>query len=213
VEVKWAMKMPDLVVMASMVSASLFAGQTNGGEGGNGTAAKEAMVIVCVESDASIPVGTLPLASEIFARIGVRIDWRLRHTCPVGAGTVRVSLSYDTAHHQADDALAFALPHEGIHIVVFPDRVRKRQRLIFDQGPHVMAHVLVHEITHILEGVSRHSTTGIMKARWSVDDYETMRRKPLPFAQEDIDLIYHGLQERQAYLATTATSSRAVAGP
>jgi hypothetical protein len=212
VEVKWAMKMPDLVVMASMASASLFAGQTNGGEGGNGTAAKEAMVIVCIDDDTSIPVGTLSLASEIFARIGVRIDWR-RHACPVGAGIIKVSLSYDTAHHQADDPLAFVLPQEGIHIVVFPDRVRLRQRLIFDQGPHVMAHVLVHEITHILERVGRHSTTGIMKARWSVDDYEAMRRKPLPFAQEDIDLIYHGLEERQAYLAATAPSSRAVAGP
>jgi hypothetical protein len=61
-----------------------------------------------------------------------------------------------------------------------------------------MAHVLVHEITHLLEGVDRHSATGIMKARWSEGDYFEMRRKPLPFAQEDVNLIHAGLSASRA---------------
>ena len=66
-----------------------------------------------------------------------------------------------------------------------------------------------------MEGISRHSATGIMKARWDDNDYCAMRRKPLDFAQEDVDLIYAGLKARQARaaLAVTAMVSRAaVAG-
>jgi hypothetical protein len=42
----------------------------------------------------------------------------------------------------------------------------------------------VHEITHVLEGIDRHSATGIMKDRWDDNDYAEMRRKPLRFAPE-----------------------------
>jgi len=55
---------------------------------------------------------------------------------------------------------------------------------------HVLAHVLVHEITHVLEGVARHSASGIMKARWEGADYERMHFAPLPFAGEDLRLIH-----------------------
>ena len=95
------------------------------------------------------------------------------------------------------EALAIAPPYEG-SIVVFLDRVRE---LIRHRGPSVMAHVLVHEITHVLEGINRHSATGIMKARWNSNDYGEMRHKPLPFAEEDVGLIYYGLKVRRAAVA------------
>jgi hypothetical protein len=84
-----------------------------------------------------------------------------------------------------------------------------------DRGPNLLAHVLVHEITHILQGISRHSPTGIMKGQWDYDDYFEMSRRPLPFAQKDIDLIYDGLKARRARMApavTAAVSEAAVAG-
>ena len=70
-----------------------------------------------------------------------------------------------------------ARPYVGT-IVAFPNRV---QEVNPNGGPSVMAHVLVHEITHVLEGVARHSGTGVMKARWDDRDYFEMRRKPRPF--------------------------------
>jgi len=88
--------------------------------------------------------------------------------------------------------LAFAQPYEG-RIVVFLDRVAELNR---NKGLSVLASVLVHEITHVLEGVSRHSSTGIRKARWDYRDYFEMSRRPLPFAQEDVNLIYNGLKAR-----------------
>ena len=57
--------------------------------------------------------------------------------------------------------LAYALPFEGTHIVVFYDRVEECVRA--DLFPTLLAYVLVHEITHILQEITRHSATGIMK--------------------------------------------------
>jgi len=67
--------------------------------------------------------------------------------------------------------------------------------------PALLAHVLVHEITHVLEGVDRHSETGVMKALWTEADYVQMRAKPLPFTDWDIQLIHKGLESRGARLA------------
>jgi hypothetical protein len=36
----------------------------------------------------------------------------------------------------------------------------------------LLCHVIVHEITHVLENIDRHSAEGIMKAHWSDRDYE-----------------------------------------
>lgn len=64
-----------------------------------------------------------------------------------------------------------------------------------------MAHVLVHEITHMLQGTDWHSTTGIMKARWDQSDYFAMRSGPLPFSPEDVDLIREGIKARSRTMA------------
>jgi hypothetical protein len=146
-------------------------------------------------------VGVGSLASEMFASIGVRIDWREPDVCPVGVGAVQVRLSHDSPRSRNSEALASARPYAGT-IVVFLDRV---QRLDSNGVRSVMAHVLVHEITHVIEGIDRHSTTGIMKAHWNDNDYFEMRRKPLPFAQEDIDLIYAGLKTPRATEAVVAS--------
>ncbi len=60
-------------------------------------------------------------------------------------------------------ALAFARPYEGVHITLFYDRVQAVTEP--ELTGTVLAHVLVHEITHILQGTCRHSATGVMKAR------------------------------------------------
>jgi hypothetical protein len=119
-------------------------------------------VVVCMETDPYALDGVRPLASAMFANIGVRIDWRQPgSSCPVGAGAIQVHLSHDsTALINSNwEALAFARPYART-IVVFIDRVELHR----NHTSLVMAHVLVHEITHVLEGISRHSSTGIMKA-------------------------------------------------
>jgi Tol biopolymer transport system component len=89
----------------------------------------------------------------------------------------------------AAQAMAYTRMNPGswteIHIFYdrvsqFPDRARM---------PEFLGHVLAHEIAHVLEGVVRHSSDGVMKARWTDRDCSELVRKPLPFAAEDVDLI------------------------
>jgi hypothetical protein len=90
--------------------------------------------------------------------------------------------------------MAFALPKERVHITVFWDRVQHAKSFVSTSV--LLAHVLVHEITHILQGIGRHSDSGVMKARWTGEDYEAMVRKPLPFTSDDIELIRRGAAAR-----------------
>ncbi len=139
------------------------------------------------------------LASEMFASAGVRIQFRTGLPAEVPSRHDRilvVRLSNRTAENTQPGAFAFALPYEGVHITVFCDRVEQ-----VGGGslmPAVLAHVLVHEITHILQGISRHSESGVMKAHWVGADYSLMAQKPFPFTAEDKDLIRAGLQARSA---------------
>jgi len=171
----------------------------------------EPTVTVCMEridthASFAVPARARELASQMFAGIGLVIEWRNGLPgCP--AQGIRISLSYDTPESLNPGALAYALPYEGTHIRVFYDRIARNpcHRLI----PIVLAHVLVHEITHILQGICRHSDDGIMKARWNQDDLQRMAFKPLRFAAEDVDLIYRGLALRAARASVAMDTARA----
>ena len=91
-------------------------------------------------------------------------------------------------------AFALARVYEGVHITVFWDRVQRRTNSL--TAGVVLGHVLVHEITHILQGIDRHSETGVMKAGWTGKDFFQMTWKPLPFTPDDIYLIQRGLATR-----------------
>jgi hypothetical protein len=93
--------------------------------------------------------------------------------------------------------LAYALPYEGAHSRVFYDRIAARGNALM---PHLLAHVLVHEITHILQGVTWHSGQGVMKAQWNQQDFHLMLGRSLEFASLDIDLIHDGIAKREKVL-------------
>ena len=62
--------------------------------------------------------------------------------------------------------------------------------------PKVLAHVMVHGTTHILEGLERHSDNGVMKAHWTNEDIASMARKQLSFDPSDLEYIRLGLSRR-----------------
>jgi hypothetical protein len=66
---------------------------------------------------------------------------------------------------------------------------------------------MVHEITHMLQGINEHSAEGIMKARWTQDDFSRMIAKPLPFSDRDVEMIYRGLAARTARLRAAVEMS------
>jgi len=136
-------------------------------------------------------------AAKAFAEVGVRIEWRTGTppaTQPEREPAIVIQLAEKTPADYLPGALAFAKVYEGVHITVFWDRIERQPR--FAPPVVVLAHVLVHEITHILQGVNRHSESGVMKSRWTAEDHRAMASKPLPFTPLDVELIQHGLDSR-----------------
>lgn len=152
-------------------------------------------VTVYVQNNAEVPfeVRLLAqgLATQMFGQIGVKLAFPLgRPRGPALNRRVVVELVDRTPPDFQPETLAYATPYEGQHIRIFYDRMRTANP---SARFYLLAHVLVHEISHLLEGTSWHSDHGIMKAKWTGDDLAQMRHGPLRFTDEDIRLIHSGL--------------------
>jgi hypothetical protein len=139
------------------------------------------------------------LASEMFAGIGVTLKWREGRPPVQETGAIVIEFDDSTPAGFLPRAWAYALPSEGVHIRIFWDRLQlesSRERLL--------AHVMVHEITHILQGINRHSAEGIMNARWTDEERSGLERRALQFTEADVDLIYRGMDARDARASNAA---------
>lgn len=135
------------------------------------------------------------MATQVLKGAGVNLQWAKRSSSGNAARaacgeTMMVSFDAKAPESFAPLAMAYATLNatSPVEIHVFYDRVSAfpdRLRM-----PEYLGHVLAHEITHILQGVARHSGEGVMKARWSPDDCAEMARRPLPFARVDMELIH-----------------------
>jgi hypothetical protein len=185
---------PTVMVAIAMAAMTAQAGQA------------PETVTIYLQNISIVPLGDLChskiLAAEMFKTAGVHIQFRTGEpsTPPSRLDrTLVITLADHTPENDQPGALAFSLPYEGVHITVFFDRVSHAAPK--SRTATVLAHVLVHEITHTLQGVSRHSATGVMKAHWDAQDYFQMCLKPFPFTADDIDLIQAGLKTRTVMLA------------
>jgi hypothetical protein len=100
--------------------------------------------------------------------------------------------------------MGYAMPYgkAGTRIHILLDRVRGAgsQKL----AGVLLGHVMAHELGHMLEGISRHSDSGVMKAHWDDDDFDQMVVRPLSFSSEDSDLIQIGVARWAARSAAAA---------
>jgi hypothetical protein len=136
------------------------------------------------------------VAGSMFRSAQVEVSWANGKPKPAPTGiTVLVQPAVDTPESLRPGALAVSYPYAGLTkgITVYYDRV---QRLAAESNvpePMLLAHVLVHEITHVLVRLERHSDAGVMKATWSRADYGAMASHTLPFSAEDIEWIHRAL--------------------
>jgi hypothetical protein len=178
--------------------------------GGEVAKPKQHQLTACMSRDTDFAViyPAQMFAIKLFAEIGLKLQWRAEDSCPSSVDVIKVSISKQTPRNQHPGAVAYALPYEGSHIVVLYDRVKLGV-------PHtyvsqVLAYVLVHEITHIIEGIDRHSEAGIMRAKWDDADNYEMSRMKLRFAEDDIVLIRVGLEKRAQQERGKASEKTAV---
>jgi hypothetical protein len=172
------MKIKVLTAMTAALAASANAGQK---------------LDVFVNNGERIPFATLQsaegLASRILASADVRIAWHglARPGWKGQNRVVIIELEVDTPAAYHASALGYSLLHEGVHVAIFYNRIRRMDRQSLE--PFLLAHAMAHEITHLLQGVARHSATGVMKAHWDSGDFLEMKRHLLTFTPEDIRII------------------------
>ena len=135
-----------------------------------------------------------PLASAIFNKIGVRLIWHAGEL-PAGQGAIGICIVEHAPKSASPKALASAQlsGSSRSEITIYEDRVQS----LLDEGRGLAAvatgYILAHELAHVMQGVARHSESGILKVRWSGDDWNEMMIHKLAFTDSDVELIHRGL--------------------
>lgn len=161
------------------------------------TASGQTQVVICMErfGDSALVISQAQqIASHMFESIGLHLAWRELNGCLRDARPILVTLSVNTPPELFPRALAYSNPFEGVHVRIFYDRLSVARWLC--PPALLLAHVLAHEIGHILQGSDQHSGSGVMKSCWDPFDYPKMARHPLPFSELDIEMIYRGPEAR-----------------
>ena len=149
-------------------------------------------------------------ATTIFARIGVPLVWSEQGQQALNAlagcegESAKRNLAVEIVPHAPNGfsnvALAMAMPYanSGIRIAIFFDRVDPLLRGHHAPQATVLGYVLAHEIGHVLQGIARHSETGVMRARWLDNDFKQMGMGVLTFTSEDVQLMQRRLVPRDS---------------
>jgi hypothetical protein len=163
------------------------------------------------------------LATGIFGKIGVRLNWRAGELPATqgaaGHEAVQRAFGLRTLEHAPESATPGALASarivgsSGTEITVYQDRVQRfldSHRNLAGVG---LGYVLAHELAHVMQGVGRHSESGILKAQWSNEDYHEMIFHKLAFTNFDVDLIHTGLAVQLASRRSDLTADAESGGP
>jgi hypothetical protein len=182
------MKTSAMITVAGMLASGAWAA----------TKSDSYRVVACIEDgDLAGVEDAAARASSLLWSAGVNLDWHANRSFCQRQRDQAIVVTFLTSTPKTfhPDALAYAYPYEGVHIQVFYDRIGLADP---ELRPALLAHVIVHEISHILQGIDRHSGSGIMKARWNSYDYTLMKRGQLRFTEFDIEMIHDGLASRAA---------------
>jgi hypothetical protein len=154
-------------------------------------------VTVCLTAEGTaLTAGAKQTASEILQKAGVTIAWQ--RPGPRGSRVpptwLPIQLVEGTPEEGLSATLAVSYPYADCSkgVTVHLDRIRSVAPGVSRESA-LLAYVLVHEITHVIQGVNRHSQTGVMKARWSAQDRAAIFERRLGFEDLDVQLIRQGL--------------------
>ena len=193
--------------MRAFKLAAALLGAALSSTSGLGREAKPADVAVYVGGHNAAPgpveLGARSTVTAMFASVGVRLVWRRgkpETTMPSGGPVViQVRLVSDAPPGVHAEALACARPFgDGIPVVTV---MYVRIRIVagsLARERNLLAHVLAHELGHVLQCTNGHAETGLMKAHWTGRDLNAMQEKPLEFTSIGVDLIREGLARLRA---------------
>jgi hypothetical protein len=170
------------------------------------TARAETRVTLCLKTRALVSHFVVERAKSVagrtFSEAGFDVAWSTRAGCQE-ASSIHIEIDGEAPAGLRPGAMAYALPygHSAVSIHIFYDRVVANYPAM---TALLLGEVMAHEVTHVLQGVIRHSESGLMKACWGPKEYYAMRAGPLPLAGEDLELARIGIAKR----AGSALSAR-----
>ena len=138
-----------------------------------GAAPSKSLLTVAVSVQNNADVSAMEIAtaqavpSDIYAAIGVRVEWGAAADKGLRLVIVRSAI---TSHLAAsDDALGLTpadLTGPGRRAYVFEDRVRASLRELHMEFGQLLGCAMAHELGHMLLPLHAHSDTGIMRGFW-----------------------------------------------
>jgi hypothetical protein len=182
--------------------------------GENSVADYTVHVYVLNQMQVSSAPGTLQagqyVASQLLADAGVRLVWHYGKPAAAGPDVLEVMFAVAPASFRTPEkqnVLAYARPYapDGTPLVFFTDRIVPVVEPFGKQAYQVLGHVLAHEITHVLEGMSHHSEEGLMRARWSPREMSVMTHGTLRMDAIDRELVQIGMEKRMGRNTTDST--------
>jgi hypothetical protein len=159
-------------------------------------------VTVYIDYDSHIPADLVFRAhcqvTRIFSKINVPVQFRGKSGKRTHASQLELDLYIGLEAPDGMNAGALALAHpfrQDGRIEVFYSRIQNFRPV--ESRDMALAYVISHEIAHALEGVSQHSPSGVMKARWDGDDFHKIQTGKLEFDEFDVQLIRTGIEKRR----------------
>jgi hypothetical protein len=156
-------------------------------------------------------------ATYIFARAGIRLGWM---DCLVHAGKPEVDPDCRQPYRPFDLALKIALTSTGfvkpgdtfglallpenntcscgIYAYVFYEPVLRLSSEYRFNGAMVLAHIIAHEIGHLLLGSNSHSPSGVMTAQWHETQLKKAAMGSMLFDDKQVNKIHDAIRSRRS---------------
>jgi hypothetical protein len=143
------------------------------------------------------------VVDKIYSEIGVRVVWKSAHSSPAGCTRepshfrIVVTLQSEATASSSAAAMAFSNPYaaKGPCVTLLMDRLMGAIEKNPRRGGVLLGHVLAHEMGHVIEGIARHSESGLMKEGWSSIEILNLSSANGPrFTSIDSELVLNGLR-------------------
>jgi hypothetical protein len=161
---------------------------------------------ILVYNYADIPVDTLVRAEDAAARIfrhaGIETIWRdcraedlePKHApCPSPSALspgLRIQSQFQLVPNTVRrDTMGFAT---GYLATISLEYAEDLARSAMGAVPEILGHIAAHEVGHVLLGTG-HTVSGIMQARWSLNDWDLLRQRTLFFTPQQAHFLKHKL--------------------
>lgn len=144
---------------------------------------------------AKILVTYKDLVAGLFEKTGVKILWGQPSAGRRSDFHIRV---VGKAPSTASPSALASARIDTKSIIIFRDRIQSRLGRTHPAVAKVaLAYVIAHELAHAMQGIRRHSESGILKAHWTNDDFTAMLFGRLEFAPYDAAMIRRGCSRRR----------------